>query len=117
MATEREQIRHVVLGIGINVNQAAFPGELQGRATSLQLLCGPSTRPLPGCWRRGRSPSKPPTTSFCATVALAAWRAGGCWQRCPGPAGSRAREERCSWERRSTSTPTGALLLRTNRED
>ena len=30
MATEREQIRHVVLGIGINVNQAAFPAELDG---------------------------------------------------------------------------------------
>jgi BirA family biotin operon repressor/biotin-[acetyl-CoA-carboxylase] ligase len=40
MATEREQIRHVVLGIGINVNQAAFPAELDGRATSLALLSG-----------------------------------------------------------------------------
>jgi BirA family transcriptional regulator, biotin operon repressor / biotin---[acetyl-CoA-carboxylase] ligase len=40
MATEREQIRHVVLGIGINVNQAVFPGELAGKATSLALLSG-----------------------------------------------------------------------------
>jgi BirA family biotin operon repressor/biotin-[acetyl-CoA-carboxylase] ligase len=40
MATEREQIRHVVLGIGINVNQTAFPAELESRATSLQLLSG-----------------------------------------------------------------------------
>ena len=40
MATEREQIRHVVLGIGINVNQATFPAELDGRATSLQLASG-----------------------------------------------------------------------------
>jgi BirA family biotin operon repressor/biotin-[acetyl-CoA-carboxylase] ligase len=40
MATEREQIRHVVLGIGINVNQPSFPAELEGRATSLALLSG-----------------------------------------------------------------------------
>ena len=40
MATEREQIRHVVLGIGINVNQATFPAELDGRATSLARLSG-----------------------------------------------------------------------------
>jgi BirA family transcriptional regulator, biotin operon repressor / biotin---[acetyl-CoA-carboxylase] ligase len=40
MATEREQIRHVVLGIGINVNQSAFPAPLEGRATSLQFLSG-----------------------------------------------------------------------------
>jgi BirA family biotin operon repressor/biotin-[acetyl-CoA-carboxylase] ligase len=40
MATEREQIRHVVLGVGLNVNQTAFPAELDGRATSLRLLTG-----------------------------------------------------------------------------
>jgi BirA family biotin operon repressor/biotin-[acetyl-CoA-carboxylase] ligase len=40
MATERDQIRQVVLGIGVNVNQTEFPPELAGRATSLQLLSG-----------------------------------------------------------------------------
>ena len=40
MATEREQIRHVVLGIGVDVNQTEFPPELADRATSLRLCSG-----------------------------------------------------------------------------
>jgi len=32
------QVSHVVLGIGLNVNQTAFPPELDGRATSLRLV-------------------------------------------------------------------------------
>jgi BirA family biotin operon repressor/biotin-[acetyl-CoA-carboxylase] ligase len=34
------RVRHVILGVGINVNQAAFPAELADRATSLRLLTG-----------------------------------------------------------------------------
>ncbi len=34
------RLGHVLLGIGINVNQTAFPGELEGRATSLRLVTG-----------------------------------------------------------------------------
>lgn len=40
MATERERVRHVVLGIGLNVNGTAFPDELADRATSLALATG-----------------------------------------------------------------------------
>jgi BirA family biotin operon repressor/biotin-[acetyl-CoA-carboxylase] ligase len=40
MATERERIRHVVLGIGINVNAVTFPPELANRAGSLRLATG-----------------------------------------------------------------------------
>jgi BirA family biotin operon repressor/biotin-[acetyl-CoA-carboxylase] ligase len=40
MATERDRIRHVVLGVGVNVNGVAFPPELADRATSLRLATG-----------------------------------------------------------------------------
>jgi BirA family biotin operon repressor/biotin-[acetyl-CoA-carboxylase] ligase len=40
MATERERIRHVVVGIGLNVNTPDFPPELAERATSLLLATG-----------------------------------------------------------------------------
>jgi BirA family biotin operon repressor/biotin-[acetyl-CoA-carboxylase] ligase len=33
-------VRHVVVGIGINVNQTGFPKELQSEATSLRLATG-----------------------------------------------------------------------------
>ena len=33
-------VRHIVVGIGINVNQAQFPEDLQGTATSLRLCTG-----------------------------------------------------------------------------
>ena len=35
MTAEAESVRHIVLGIGLNVNQREFPGELAGEATSL----------------------------------------------------------------------------------
>ena len=37
MNAEATRVRHIVVGIGINVNQAAFPKELADRATSLRL--------------------------------------------------------------------------------
>ena len=40
MNAEVTRVRHVVVGIGINVNQASFPPELQGVATSLRLATG-----------------------------------------------------------------------------
>jgi BirA family biotin operon repressor/biotin-[acetyl-CoA-carboxylase] ligase len=40
MNAEVTRVRHVVVGIGINVNQATFPPELQGVATSLRLATG-----------------------------------------------------------------------------
>jgi len=40
MASEAGRVRHVVLGVGINVNTHAFPGELATRATSLCLARG-----------------------------------------------------------------------------
>lgn len=36
MATEEARVAHVVVGIGLNVNQQSFPGELSGIATSLR---------------------------------------------------------------------------------
>lgn len=39
-AAQRQQIKHVVLGIGVNVNQVDFPTELAARATSLSLASG-----------------------------------------------------------------------------
>jgi len=40
MNGEATRVRHVVVGIGINVNQTQFPNELQASATSLRLATG-----------------------------------------------------------------------------
>ena len=36
MSMERDYIHHIVVGIGINVNEEEFPSELEGMATSLK---------------------------------------------------------------------------------
>ena len=40
MASEGERVRHVVLGVGINVNAVGFPADLADVATSLRLVRG-----------------------------------------------------------------------------
>ena len=40
MNAEATRVRYIVVGIGINVNQPAFPKELEGEATSLRLTTG-----------------------------------------------------------------------------
>ena len=40
MTAEAERIRHVILGIGLNVNQESFPPELAGEAVSLAQATG-----------------------------------------------------------------------------
>lgn len=40
MSAEATRVRHIVTGIGINVNHAHFPGELANTATSLRLATG-----------------------------------------------------------------------------
>ena len=40
MNAEATRVRHIVIGIGINVNQAEFPGDLQQTATSLRIATG-----------------------------------------------------------------------------
>jgi BirA family biotin operon repressor/biotin-[acetyl-CoA-carboxylase] ligase len=40
MASERDRVRHVVVGVGLNVNGTTFPPELTDRATSLKLATG-----------------------------------------------------------------------------
>ena len=40
MSGEATRVRHIVVGIGINVNQAQFPGDLTQTATSLRLSTG-----------------------------------------------------------------------------
>jgi BirA family biotin operon repressor/biotin-[acetyl-CoA-carboxylase] ligase len=47
MASERQRIRHIVLGVGVNVNSDSFPAELAERATSLRLAAGQ-------CFNRGQ---------------------------------------------------------------
>jgi BirA family transcriptional regulator, biotin operon repressor / biotin---[acetyl-CoA-carboxylase] ligase len=42
METESDRIRHVVVGLGLNVNNPEFPPELAGMATSLTLTVGGS---------------------------------------------------------------------------
>ena len=40
MNAEPTRVRYIVVGIGINVNQATFPAELQPIATSLRMATG-----------------------------------------------------------------------------
>ena len=40
MNAEPTRVRHLVVGVGINVNQKDFPADLRDRATSLQLATG-----------------------------------------------------------------------------
>ena len=40
MTAEPERIKHVILGVGINVNQSELPEELRDEATSLRITCG-----------------------------------------------------------------------------
>ena len=40
MNAEATRVRHIVVGIGINVNQAAFPDDLKDTATSLRIAAG-----------------------------------------------------------------------------
>jgi BirA family transcriptional regulator, biotin operon repressor / biotin---[acetyl-CoA-carboxylase] ligase len=40
MATDGDSVRHIVLGVGLNVNGLDFPPELVERATSLQIATG-----------------------------------------------------------------------------
>lgn len=40
MSAEATRVRHIVVGIGINVNQSRFPAELENLATSLKLVTG-----------------------------------------------------------------------------
>lgn len=47
MSTEAEWIRYVIVGIGINVNMEAFPGDLGQTATSLKLELGCSVKRSP----------------------------------------------------------------------
>ena len=45
METESDRIRHVVVGLGLNVNNPGFPPELAATATSLTLTAGRSVFP------------------------------------------------------------------------
>lgn len=40
MSAEGERVSHVILGVGVNVNQTVFPAALGDRATSIRLLTG-----------------------------------------------------------------------------
>jgi BirA family transcriptional regulator, biotin operon repressor / biotin---[acetyl-CoA-carboxylase] ligase len=40
MSAEATRVRHIVVGIGLNVNQASFPGDLEQAATSLRRATG-----------------------------------------------------------------------------
>ena len=40
MSAELDRVRHVILGIGVDVNQGEFPAELRKTATSLKLAAG-----------------------------------------------------------------------------
>src|SRR5687767_14804542 len=106
MASERDRIRHLVVGVGINVNGIAFPPELAGRATSLRLATG-------RVWDRGRllldliDALEPAYDRFLTegpADALARWRAHA-------PLGHRVRVDTVEGTALDVD-PGGALLVR-----
>ena len=58
MATEGDRVGHVVVGIGLNVNETALPPELAGRATSLALATGRAFDRIAGAGGGARRLSK-----------------------------------------------------------
>jgi BirA family biotin operon repressor/biotin-[acetyl-CoA-carboxylase] ligase len=46
MSADPDRLRHVVIGVGLNVNAASsdFPGELRDKATSLKIVSGKTFR-------------------------------------------------------------------------
>jgi len=49
MNAEATRVRHVIVGVGINVNQSSFPAELQSLATSLRMTSGTAYSRLQLC--------------------------------------------------------------------
>lgn len=76
MSTEREGVRHVVLGMGINVNATAFPDELADRATSLRLALGRRVdrAALLGNFLNALEPAYDGFVNAGAARAIALWR-------------------------------------------
>lgn len=50
MSAEATRVHYIVIGVGMNVNQASFPAELQQRATSLRLATGTEWSRVDLCW-------------------------------------------------------------------
>jgi BirA family biotin operon repressor/biotin-[acetyl-CoA-carboxylase] ligase len=77
MASERDRIRHVVVGVGINVNVEAFPPELADRATSLRLSTGRAwdRRTLLAAFLDALEPAYDRFVAAGPAEALARWRA------------------------------------------
>jgi BirA family biotin operon repressor/biotin-[acetyl-CoA-carboxylase] ligase len=76
MATERDRIRHVVVGVGVNVNVEDFPPELAARATSLRLSTGRSwdRQALLGSLLEALEPAYDRFVADGPSEALARWR-------------------------------------------
>ena len=49
MSAEPTQVRHLVVGVGINVNQNSFPADLLASATSLRMVSGTEYSRLQVC--------------------------------------------------------------------
>jgi BirA family biotin operon repressor/biotin-[acetyl-CoA-carboxylase] ligase len=49
VSTEADRVNHAIIGIGLNVNQTSFPGELSALATSLQIETGKQCARLELC--------------------------------------------------------------------
>jgi BirA family biotin operon repressor/biotin-[acetyl-CoA-carboxylase] ligase len=78
MSTERDRIRHLVVGLGLNVNAdaTAFPPEVAARATSLRTVAGrPFDRGLLlAALLNALEPAYDRFLSTGAAEALARWR-------------------------------------------
>jgi BirA family biotin operon repressor/biotin-[acetyl-CoA-carboxylase] ligase len=91
MSTEGSQVRHMVLGIGVNVNIRSFPAELAGQAVSLAMTRGGPVdrlRVMAEIVNRFE-PSYLELVTAGPTTALASWRQFGlfgqpCWVQVEG---------------------------------
>jgi BirA family transcriptional regulator, biotin operon repressor / biotin---[acetyl-CoA-carboxylase] ligase len=76
MATEGARVRHVVIGIGINVNTRCFPAELAAQAVSLAMVRGESLDRLRVLAKLAEAlePSYEELVAAGPATALAQWR-------------------------------------------
>jgi BirA family transcriptional regulator, biotin operon repressor / biotin---[acetyl-CoA-carboxylase] ligase len=112
MSSERDHVRHVVLGVGVDVNARELPVDLASVATSLRLHCGcevDRAQVLAGFLNL----FEPLYQDFLAAgpaAGLAAWRAfANFGQRCRVQSGSRIVDGIAE-----ALDPGGALLVRTS---
>ena len=112
MSSEHGDVRHLVLGVGVNVNAGQLPADLVPVATSLRLQCGHEVDRLQvlAAFLNLFEPLYDDFLAHGSAAGLAAWRKFAAFgQRCRVRSGSRSIDGVAE-----NLDPSGALLVRTS---